>query len=94
MNAKIENVMAALAEIQEDTKILHPLGKTVKSRRGRGEAVFTIEGYPEAPTSIEMAQAVLGRSKNGKVQVLKMDTFSDASTAEVDAENKPAETEV
>ena len=78
MSNKIEAknaALGALEDLQDFTKAEFPLGTQVKSKRGRGEARFTVTGYPEA-TSIELANSVLGLSKNGKTQTLNLDSVS------------------
>jgi hypothetical protein len=78
MSNKIEaknSALGALEDLQDFTKAEFPVGTKVKSKRGRGEASFTVTGYPEA-TSIELANSVLGLSKNGKTQTLSLDSIS------------------
>jgi hypothetical protein len=78
MSNKIEAknaALGALEDLQDFTKAEFPIGTKVKSKRGRGEASFTVTGYPEA-TSLELANSVLGLSKNGKTQTLNLDSVS------------------
>lgn len=67
----LETVQTALDNLQEFTKQEFPVGTKINSRRGRGEAQFEIVGYP-TPTSIELANSVLGQSKNDKIQILSL----------------------
>ncbi len=70
-----QNALNALEALQGFTKQEFPVGTKVKSKRGRGEASFVVDGYP-TPLSIELAQSVIGISKNGKIQTLNLATVT------------------
>jgi hypothetical protein len=75
MSNKIEahkSALEALEKLQDFTKSEYPVGTLVNSKRGRGEALFKVVGYHPAPTSIDLANSVLGLSKNEKTQVLNL----------------------
>lgn len=71
LNAAKESLLA----LQKEACASFPVGTKIKSRRGRGEASFEVVGFPE-PTSLELANSVLGRSKNAKVQILNLTCVS------------------